>query len=295
MFFCFVAGLPLLYINNFYLKFIHRKLARNWNPVGKVVVITGASSGIGESLAHQFARCGCILVLCARREALLAAVSEVCKSYGAKDVITATVDVTKESEITTLIRKIENEYNRIDCLILNAGISMGERLDEINDFGIIRQMMEVNYFGSTNFVYQALPLLKRSPKSRIVVVSSASGIVGVPFRTGYCGSKFALRGFFTALACELSEYDIYVTIAYPGPVKTKINDARLGTNPRELDISNGITSEKCAQIIYEATLNGDKDIMFENLGRFVRLTEGPFPYLVGWFADQTQKRLCEKK
>ncbi|CAG8488789.1 13318_t:CDS:2 [Cetraspora pellucida] len=295
MFFCFVAGLPLLYIINFYLKLIHRQSARNWNPTEKVVVITGASSGIGESLAYQFARHGCILVLCARRETLLITVSENCKSYGAKEVITATVDVTKESEITTLIRQIENEYNRIDCLLLNAGISMGERLDEIKDFNIIRQIMEVNYFGSTNFVYQALPLLKRSPKSRIVVVSSASGIVGVPFRTGYCGSKFALRGFFTSLACELSENDIYVTMAYPGPVETQINNARLGTNPRELDVSNAITSEKCAQIIYEATLNGDKDVMFENLGRIVRLTEGPFPYLVSWFADKTQKHLNKRK
>ncbi|RIB20879.1 short chain dehydrogenase [Gigaspora rosea] len=277
------------------MKFIYHQSARRWNPKEKVVIITGASSGIGESLAYQFSRHGCILVLCARREALLAEVSKNCKLHGAKDVISVKVDVTKESEITTLIQQIEKEYNRIDCLILNAGISMGERLDEINDFNLIRKLMEVNYFGSTNFVYQALPLLKRSPKSRIVVVSSAAGLVGAPLRTGYCGSKFALRGFFTALACELSDNDIYVTMAYPGPVKTQINNARLGKDPHELDTSNAITPEKCAQIIYEATLNGDMEVLFETLGRAVRIMEGPFLYLNYWFVNKVQRNLNKNK
>ncbi|CAG8754209.1 2617_t:CDS:2, partial [Dentiscutata heterogama] len=152
-----------------------------------------------------------------------------------------------------------------------------------------------NYFGSTNFVYQALPLLKRSPKSRVVVVSSAAGLVGAPFRTGYSGSKFAVRGFFTALASEIAENDVYVTVAYPGPVKTQINNTRLGKAPRELDVSNAITPEKCAQIIYEATLNGDKEVMFENLGRIVKTMEGPFPYLVSWFTSRVQNSLNKRK
>jgi short-subunit dehydrogenase len=213
----FISVFPILFIANFYCRYKRYQAASPWTPRGKVVVITGASSGIGEELAYEFARQGATLILCARRADKLAEVANVCKDkYGATNVITYKVDVTLKSDLDRLIENIDVNYDKIDCLVLNAGVSMGDTLEDIEDFNMIKDIMEVNYYGSTMLTYYALPLLKKAEKSRIVVVSSLASVIPfIPMRTGYAASKCALKGFFESLQAELLKDNIFITIAYP--------------------------------------------------------------------------------
>ncbi|CAG8517958.1 9886_t:CDS:2, partial [Scutellospora calospora] len=249
-----------------------------WPAKEKVVLITGASSGIGQSLAYIFAKQGSTLILCARREDLLNDVANECRNkYGATKVITIKCDVTNENEVSNLIKIIENSFNKLDCIILNAGVSMGESLEDISDYDILKKIMNVNYFGSTNVTYNSLNLLKKNKGSRIVVINSLSGFIPLPLRTGYSASKFALRGFFESLQLEVWKYEIFVTIAYPGPVLTEINKNRLGDNAKQLDMTGAMTSDECASIIYKGICRGDKEVVFTTKGKFGRLMEGVFP------------------
>ncbi|RIA86536.1 hypothetical protein C1645_714429 [Glomus cerebriforme] len=278
----FVLALPFLYLANFYFRYKRHQAATPWPVNGKVVVITGASSGIGEELAYEFARQGAKLILCARRVDKLSNVAQVCKDkYGAVDVTISKADVTRESDVVRLIETISATHDKIDCLVLNAGVSMGEALEKISDFSVIKDIMDVNYFGSTMFTYHALPLLKNAEKSRIVIVSSLSAIIpGVPYRSGYNASKYALKGFFESLQAELINDNIFITIAYPGVVKTEINQSRLGKNPISLDFSNAMSAEECSKIIVDGTIKGHKEIILTNMGRLGRIMEGIFPDLL---------------
>ncbi|CAG8680441.1 17437_t:CDS:2 [Cetraspora pellucida] len=269
---------PFLYLLDLYARYKRHKLAQPWPAKDKVVLITGASSGIGRSLAHLFAKQGSTLILCARREDALINVANECRDqYGATKVITIKCDVSDEDDVSKLIKTVEDSFNKLDCLILNAGVSMGERFESISDYNIIKTIMDINYFGSTYITYKALNLLKNSKGSRIVVVDSFLGICPVPLRTGYCGSKFALRGFFESLQFEIWEHEIFVVMAYPDVVKTEINDNRLGKTPSRLDMKSAMSSDECANIIYRGVVRGDKEILFVARGEFARLAEGVFP------------------
>lgn len=278
----FISVLPILYIANFYCRYKRYQAATPWSVQNKVVVITGASSGIGEELAYEFARQGAKLILCARRADKLSDVADVCRDkYGATHVAINKVDVTRENDVDRLIETIEASYDKIDCLVLNAGVSMGESLEDIEDFNIIKDIMNVNYYGSTMLTYYALPLLKKAEKPRIVVVSSLASVLPfVPMRTGYAASKCALRGFFESLQTELLKDNIFVTIAYPGIVKTEINDSRLGKNPKHLDFNKAMPAEECAKIIVDGTIRADREIVFTHLGKLGKILDGVFPDLL---------------
>ncbi|CAG8733914.1 16787_t:CDS:2 [Dentiscutata erythropus] len=283
MFALFTILYPFLYLFDLYARHQRRKLAQPWPAKDKVILITGASGGIGRSLAHVFAKQGSNLVLCARREEYLTNVANECREYGATKVITVKCDITNENEVSNLIKATEDSFNKLDCLILNAGVSMGEPFESISDYKIIKDIMDVNYFGSTNVAYQALKLLKNNKGSRIVVVDSLLGFISAPLRTGYCGSKFALKGFFESLQLEVWEYEMFV-----GTVVTNINDARLGKNSKPLNMKGAMSADECANIIYKGVCRGDKEIVFTTEGKIGRLMEGVFPdawsYLTKKFA-----------
>jgi len=275
----FVSVLPILYVANFYCRYKRYQAASPWSVRDKVVLITGASSGIGEELAYEFARQGANLILCARRTDKLSEIEKICRDkYGATNVSIKKVDVSRETDIENLIVSIND---KIDCLVLNAGVSMGESLEEIEDFSIIKDIMDVNYYGSTMLTHYALPFLKKAEKPRIVVVSSLASVIPcVPLRTGYAASKCALKGFFESLQAELIKDNIFITIAYPGVVKTEINNSRLGKNPKDLDFSKAMPADECARIIVDGTIKAHKEIVFTNFGKLSRILEGAFPDLL---------------
>src|SRR5437868_986476 len=155
----------------------------------RVVVITGASKGIGAELALQLASLGARLVLAARNAKELDAVAGQCKARGAS-VITVRADVSVDRECAAIMSGAALAFGRIDVLVNNAGASMWARFEDIKDLSILERLMQVNYMGSVYCTAHALPYLRES-HGLIVGISSLAGRTGVPTRTGYSASKHA--------------------------------------------------------------------------------------------------------
>src|SRR5574341_494142 len=168
-----------------------------------VVLITGASTGIGRALAYALAEQGACQSLAARNAEHLMAVAAECRQRGGK-AIAAPTDVAERSQCENLIAHTVQEYGRIDTLVNNAGISMWAKFAEVTDPAVFDQIMQVNYMGSVYCTFYALPHLKQT-RGRIVGVSSVAGKNGVPTRSGYAASKHAMVGFFDTLRIELAE------------------------------------------------------------------------------------------
>lgn len=199
---------------------------------GKVVIITGASSGIGEALAEQFARRGANVVAAARNEQRL---SELAARTG---VATVTCDVTLEADCRRLIDHAVERFGRIDILICNAGISMRALLDDV-EIEVLRRLMDVNFWGTVYCTKFALPWLQRS-RGSIVGVSSVAGLHGLPGRTGYSASKYAMTGFLETVRIENLHRGLHVMVACPGFTATNVRFTALtadgspqGATPRK--------------------------------------------------------------
>lgn len=202
----------------------------------KVVIITGASSGIGKALAMQYAQRGWHLVLGARRLEVL----ETMKSNLMKNgsiVVCQQTDVSREEDCRSLIETAVKEFGKIDILINNAGISMRALFKDV-ELEVIRRLMDVNFWGTVYCTKYALPYLIQSQGSVVGVISIA-GYVGLPGRTGYSASKFAVRGFLETLRTENLKTGLHVLIAAPGFTATDIRFTALkadgspqGASPR---------------------------------------------------------------
>ncbi len=178
-----------------------------------VVIITGASSGIGREVALQLAAQGAKLSLAARDIERLEQVAAECRQRGAQALAVKT-DVSIEAECRALIDRTVSEYGRIDTLINNAGISTWSPFDQLQDLGVLDQLMRVNYLGAAYCTFYALPYLKKS-RGRLVAVSSLAGRNGIPARSAYAASKHAMTGFFDSLRIELADTGVSVTVIYP--------------------------------------------------------------------------------
>jgi NAD(P)-dependent dehydrogenase (short-subunit alcohol dehydrogenase family) len=198
------------------------------NFAAKVVLITGASDGIGAELARQLAKERARLVLAARTRETLERVGAECRELGAETVVVAT-DVTVDDDCRRLAERAVEAYGRIDILVANAGVSMHARFTQIEDFSTFERLFRINAMGTIWCVRHAYPHLKAS-HGLIVGVSSMAGRTGVPERTTYCTSKFAQTGFLDALRIEAADDGIDVMVAYPGVVATEIR--RRGWNGR---------------------------------------------------------------
>ena len=205
----------------------------------KVVVITGASSGIGKALAKEFARRKAKIVMAARnKERLHNAMTEVERS-GA-DVVAVPMDVSKEADCRKLIEMARESFGKIDILINNAGISM-RALFEDTDLAVIKQLMDINFWGTVYCTKYALPFLLES-RGSLVGVSSIAGYKGLPGRAGYSSSKFAMHGFLETLRIENMKKGLHVLTACPGFTASNIRNTALnekgemqGESPRDED------------------------------------------------------------
>lgn len=243
----------------------------------KVIVITGASDGIGAELARQLSADKPILVLAARRRDALEAVARQCEAAGATTFCVVT-DVSEEADCRTLIAATVKKFDRIDALVNNAGVSMHANFDEITDTAVYENLMRINLMGSIWPTHAALPYLKSS-KGLIVAVASLAGLVGVPGRTTYCATKFAQTGFFEALRVELQPAGVGVCIIYPGVVATEIR--RNGWNAKgETAGSSGLSEtkamsvEECAGLIVSAMRSRKREEVMSakgKLGRWMKL------------------------
>ena len=191
---------------------------------GKVFVITGASSGIGEALSRRAAERGAKVVMAARSTDRLQQIEKEIKEAGG-EALGVVCDVSEESECKALIERTVEKYGRIDVLVNNAGISMRAKFDDVR-VDVIRRIMDVNFWGTVYCTKHALPYLNLSGGS-LVGVSSIAGFKGLPGRTGYSASKFAMQGFLEAIRIEHMEDDLHVLIVCPGFTRTNIRKVAL--------------------------------------------------------------------
>ena len=228
----------------------------------RVIIVTGASSGIGREVALQLATQGAWLALAARDVDKLNTVAGECRRYTGKAIVVPT-DVAEQAQCQNLIEQTVREYGRIDTLINNAGISMWAKFDELKDLAVFEQVMRVNYLGSVYLTAYALPYLKQT-RGRIVAVSSLAGKNGIPTRTGYAASKHAMVGFFDSLRIELAKTGVSVTLIYPGFVRSEIRERAFGADGQPLKVSpvheaEVMTPEQCARLIIKATAQRKRD------------------------------------
>ena len=248
----------------------------------KIIVITGASDGIGAEIARQLARregAQVALVLAARNEARLAQVASQCAEWGAQTLVLPT-DVSLEPDCRALVVATAQRFGQIDVLINNAGMSAQALFDQVkaDDLAWYEQLMRVNLWGSVWCTHAALPYLKQS-RGSIVAVSSLAGLFGVPGRTAYSASKFAMTGFFEALRAELKTAGVSVTTAYPGVVATQIrhhglNAAGLTAGSSGLKEDKAMSVEECARLILQGLQSRQREVVMTakgKLGRWLKL------------------------
>ncbi len=237
-----------------------------------VTILTGASSGIGRAMALQLAEQGAWLMLAARDEAALQEVASQCEAKGARARISVT-DVSDEAQCRALIERTLFEFNRIDTLINNAGITMWARFDAMQDTSVFTRIITTNYLGSLWCTYYALPHLKQS-RGRIVGISSLSGKTGVPLRSGYAASKHAVTGFFDSLRIELHDSGVSVTVIYPDFVNTKTRERAFGPDGKPLGAGNSpvqegrvMTADDCARFALRGIAGRKREVIMTARGR----------------------------
>lgn len=235
----------------------------------KVVIITGASSGIGKALAFAFGREGAKIVITGRKKEPLEAVSNELKAANIENLaITGDVSVEKDNEI--MVKQTLEKYGKIDILINNAGISMRSMFEDV-ELEVIKKVMDINFYGVVYATKYALPHIKAT-KGSIIGISSIAGYRGLPVRTGYSASKFALNGFLEALRTELLKTGVHVLTACPGFTASNIRVASLGSDGQSKgdsmrDEGKMMSAEEVADAILNATKKRKRDLVLTSQGK----------------------------
>lgn len=260
----------------------------------KVVVITGASSGIGLACAEAFAKKGSKLVLAARRYVDLCTIAQDLESkYGIKAIAVAT-DVSKEDSCKDLIAQTLTTYGKIDILLNNAGISMRALFSEVS-LDVIRQVMDINFWGTVYCTKYALPSLIKNGGT-LVGVSSIAGFQGLPGRSGYSASKFAMQGFLETIRLENMKNQLKVLIACPGFTASNIRKVALdpeglptGESGRQED--KMMSAEEVADEILLAIIHQKREIILTSQGKLLSLLTKFVPN----FVDKMVYKTFEKE
>ena len=247
-----------------------------------VVLITGASSGIGEALAIEYARLGADLILAARREDKLKALSERLSKDGTRAIFSA-CDVTKDGDMERMVALGQSTFGKIDVVIANAGFGVKGPLEEITLADYHRQF-ETNVFGVLRTIYATLDPLKKS-RGRLVIIGSVLGHFGMPDASAYTMSKFALRGLCESIRFELARYGVSVTLISPGLVASEfrqvdndgtVDQTRKETAPKQLLMN----AETAAHEIVQAIINRKAEAIITLHGKIGVFLQRYFPSLV---------------
>ncbi len=251
----------------------------------KVVWLTGASSGIGESMAYEFANKGAKLILSARRKEELERVKGNCKADAQVNVRILPMDVTDTATIALHTEAALQLFGHVDILVNNSGISQRSFVSDTH-VDVYRKIMDVNYFGAVAVSKSILPHFLSRKQGHFVAISSVTGKFGTPYRSGYAASKHALHGFFDSLRAELypiTKEKIKVTLVCPGFIHTPITLSAVtgdGTPLGKMDEGQykGKSSVWCAQKIVRAVEKnkeevyiGGKEILAVYIKRFFPL------------------------
>lgn len=246
----------------------------------KVVIITGASSGIGKALAGELARRGANLVLGARQYVTLCEITANLEAkYGIK-ALAVQADVSKEEDCELLIKQAVVTFGKVDVLINNAGLSMRALFNDL-DLSVIKNLMDVNFWGTVYCTKYALPEILKT-KGSIVGVSSIAGYRGLPGRTGYSSSKFAMNGFMEALRTELLKTGVHVMVACPGFTTSNIRVAALAKDgvahgETSMEEEKMMTAEEVAIRISEGIIKRKRTLVMTRQGKLAVWMNKLFP------------------
>jgi short-subunit dehydrogenase len=233
----------------------------------KVVIITGASLGIGKGLAEECLNRGARIAVCARNVEKL---QETYAHIPPQNIFLFKADVSNENECYAFVAQTLNKFGRIDILLNNAGMSMRALFEDL-DVKVLKNLMDVNFWGTVYMTKAALPYIKKQ-KGVILGVSSIAGYRGLPGRTGYSASKYAMQGFMEALRTELLRTGVHVMWVCPGYTTSNIRNTALGEDGKQMmetnmDESKMMSPEECARIIINAVEKRKRTVIMTLLGK----------------------------
>jgi dehydrogenase/reductase SDR family member 7B len=231
---------------------------------GKIVWITGASSGIGECLVYSFVKRGATVIASSNEPSELERVNKNCGELSPK-VFCVPFDLYDTSEIEKIVKEQIERTGKIDYLLNIGGISQRATIED-TPLWLDRRIMEINYFGTIALTKAVLPYMIAQKSGHILATSSISGRFGFPLRSAYSASKQALHGFFETLFIENKKYNIRSSVIIPGRVRTKISFRALDADGKEhgkMDpgLSKGIDPEKAAEIIIKGMVKNKREIL----------------------------------
>jgi short-subunit dehydrogenase len=243
----------------------------------KIIVITGASSGIGKALADIAIASGAKVAVCARN---IDKLQDAFFDADKQSLLLYKANVAEEMDCEAFVQAIMKEWGGIDILINNAGMSMRAMFDEL-DIKVLKELMDVNFWGMVYMTKFTLPFIKKS-KGTIAGISSIAGYRGLPARTGYSSSKFAMQGFLESLRTELLHTGVNVMWASPGFTASNIRNVALGANgnaQQETPLAEDklMSAETCAAIIYDGIQKRKRTIVMTTQGKATVFLNKLFP------------------
>lgn len=249
----------------------------------KVVWITGASSGIGEALAKEYAKLGAKLIISARRELELERVKKE-SQLSDDQCLVLPLDLELHDQMPDKVRKALDYFGHIDILINNGGISQRSLVRE-TDFAVYKKLIEIDYLGTVALSKALLPHFIERKSGHFAAVTSLMGKFASPLRSGYCGAKHAVHGFFDALRMEHHDDNIKVTLICPGYIRTNVSMNALtkdGSKQQTMDkkTGEGMDPQKCAQKIISAIQRNKMEITVGGMETFAVYIKRFFPGLL---------------
>lgn len=209
----------------------------NWNE--KRVLLTGASSGIGEALAIALAKQGATLGIVARREELLIDLAERCEASGGKAMVLP-CDVVDPLAVSRAAEKFRGVFGHIDIMIANAGIGGNDPLTRAYDPASVKKLIDINLLGAVNSIHAVIPHMIERRSGQLVAISSLAGFRGLPKSAAYSASKAAMTAFFESVRLDNLRHGIDVTIIQPGFIKTPLTSGRSNKMPFILELDDSI-------------------------------------------------------
>ena len=263
------------------------------NFKNKVVVITGASSGIGEAAAKQFAKKGANIVLVARRKDKLEEVEKKLSKYSVKTMVYV-CDVSDKEQVKQMSEKVIATFSQIDILVNNAGFVIYGKVEELS-IEEIESQMQTNYFGMINCTKNFLPHFMKQNSGHIVNVASVGGSFGVPGIASYCATKFAMLGFSEGLHHELHQTNVGVTVVSPIMVRTALFDHPSIKNFTKHATGISLSSETVANAIIKASNSSRLEIVVPSVVRIAIWFKQTFPFLINPILCNVFRKQLDKR
>ncbi len=259
----------------------------------KVVLITGASSGIGKQTAIEFAKLGSSIILVARRKNKLEQVENELKQFNVNTLV-CVCDVSKKDQVEELSKIVLQKFNSIDILVNNAGFAIYGLVSDLS-INEIESQMETNYFGMIYCVKNFLPLMLKKKSGHIVNVASVGASFGVPGVSSYCATKFAMLGFSEGLKHELYGTGVGLTVVSPIMVRTPLFEHPSFTNFSKFSTGVSLSSETVAKTIIKASNSSRLEIVVPSVARVVIWFKQTFPFLINPIIGRIFRKQLTKK